>query len=380
MEATIETLTQTLETNPNTSLNQINTNPNVTRRPTLTPRRKLLGVLGMSAGLLGAGIGLAACEEIPASQCPRTAASKQCYIDNTGVRRVGAGSERLSRSEIIANPAAAGLTVYNGDFNVYQDGITISRMAIFGCVGVHADNVTIEDSYIQSDHACTGGDYPDAYSIVSTGFHQDRPDGSGAHNLVIRDSEIFGMNTSQDVAAIGQDGWKAGNVRISGSIKGVRMDHDNVLLHSIIYNLSNSAEHGEGVFIAGGPGNIDGGTANINIIGNYIEANSSTGGIALLNNYDADKITIEDNYVNGQGGAGITGGAYKNKNGSFFTNVVVRNNVIDDDSTPEGLAFCGTCTGNIWTGNVTEKGVTINVPIPWQDGEPYNPADVPATP
>lgn len=348
------------------------------RQRLLSRRQRLVGALGLGAAMPVAAMSATACQPIEAIMGTNSVV-KQHYIDNSGITRPEAPTERAEEGEAASDPEALGLQVHNGDLHVYENGITISRMAIYGCVGIHADSVVMHDVYIQSDHACTGGDHPDAFSIVSTGFHQDRPDGSGAHNFVIYDSEINGMNTTQDIAGIGQDEWKAFNVRIYGTVKGVRADHDNVLWHSAVYNLSSSAEHGEGVFIPGGPGDIVGGTANINIIGNYIESNASTGAIALLNIYDASGITIDGNVVNGRGGAGITGGSYKNKAG-LFKNVVIKNNTIDDDSTPEGLAFNVSTTGNQWTNNKTEKGVVVNAPIPWKDSEPYNPADIPATP
>lgn len=400
MDRTMEQLTQTSLTNPNTSQqNNFNFGREITidallpaqghdqaaaqaekeaifqeqmdaqellasgRGLRLTRLQKLCGALGMGGALGLASLGLTACD--PINNCPRnfSAEAIQCFKDNTGVLRSDGVRERWTQAEILSG--AAGLDTISGDLHIYEDNVTISNKRIFGCVGVHGDNVTMHDVYIESDHACTGGDYPDGYAIVSTGFHQDRPDGSGVHNFKIYDSEIYGKNSSADIAGIGQDEWLAANVYIHGSMKGARVDHNNQLRHSlIIAGVPNPSDHQDGVFFGGGPGNIEGGKADIVIDGNMIlmadNVPQTTGAVALLNNYDGSYVTVTNNLLKGANGTAFGGGGYiakkENGGGDYFSNVVVDSNIFSVNSNPLTIAFCDTCPGNTWTNNLDSNG------------------------
>lgn len=329
----------------------------------------------LGAMLVFASLGLVSCDVVT---CALSANAEQCWAENTGVLRTDGVRERWTGAEIVAGQSP--LVHIMGDVAIYGDNwdsnptdgkINFSNYWVDGCIGVHADNVTINNVLVRSDHMCAGGDYGGAAGLISTGFHEDRPDGSGVKNLVIYDTEIDGMDVEVDNAGIGQADWSAFNVNIHSVVKGVRMDNNNRLQESYIHDLKYSPLppagldiHGEGVFFAGGPGNLEGGPANIVIDHNWIASTGSTGAIAFLNNYDGSYATVNNNYLNGNGGAGFAGGAYTHKSGEYFHHISFTNNVIDVASHPEATAFCNTCTGNVWTSNVDSLGNPVAAPGP----------------
>lgn len=438
MEATIERLTQTLETNPNTSQTQFNVNFDTStdfagsvqsmrsdsglvtvssaegqpasptrisnrkrrrmgtvasdallsteetaafgdivsaeenldaraditsRRNQLTRRRKFFGALGMSVGLLGSGLGLAACDPVTECALNGTATARACWDANTGVERLDGVRERWQEEEILSGTADGQLTRMDDWEVTLGDNAVLENVYLTnGCVKVVGKNVKIDNAYIRSDHVCGGGINGNAVgAIISTGGTEGEPAPSPV-SVTITDTEISGMGSTEDHAGVAQMWWTGYNLNIHDVVKGVRMDEGVNLYESYIHDLVFSVEHhGEAIYWNGGFGPN-------NVSHNWAEAKQSTGAFVLHNTtWASGNAVIENNYFGGNGGASFIGGANFAGNAAFATGIVVRNNAIDTNgSDPDARAFCNTCPGNEWTGNYYVTGATIGgeVPVP----------------
>ena len=95
--------------------------------------------------------------------CAWTAAASSCWAAHTGVLN-GTG---FTEAQILAGQSTLRHVV--GDQTITQAGTVIANEWIDGCIAVKANNVTIEDSLIDTQDQCSGGNGQAAPIAINDG-------------------------------------------------------------------------------------------------------------------------------------------------------------------------------------------------------------------
>jgi len=286
----------------------------------------------------------------PPSGCALTAAAESCWAANTGV-------PGWTNAQIVAGQSP--LQKVTGDVTITQDGLTFANKWVEGCIAVKASNVTIQNVLVRSNHGCYGGKTAGTSALISTGANG----GGGIKNLRVIDTEIDGRNTPGDTMGIGQTEYTCIRCDIHGTAKGAKADQNVTVQDSYLHDISyDGTTHTENFFYNGGAGNII-------VKHNWMKANPqySTAAVSFNNDWAGAYATVDSNYLEGNGGAGFTGGAM-GKNPPNMHHIVVTNNRFSPNNSWGAAAAYGfdpNAAGNVWTNNtLASTGALIPAPRP----------------
>jgi len=237
--------------------------------------------------------------------------------------------------------------------------LTFANKWVEGCIAVKASNVTIQNVLVRSNHGCYGGKTAGTSALISTGANG----GGGIKNLRVIDTEIDGRNTPGDTMGIGQTEYTCIRCDIHGTAKGAKADQNVTVQDSYLHDISyDGTTHTENFFYNGGAGNII-------VKHNWMKANPqySTAAVSFNNDWAGAYATVDSNYLEGNGGAGFTGGAM-GKNPPNMHHIVVTNNRFSPNNSWGAAAAYGfdpNAAGNVWTNNtLASTGALIPAPRP----------------
>ena len=130
-------------------------------------------------------------------------------------------------------PAGTSLK-HSGDLNVTTDGAVISGLDVDGCVDVHANHVTIQDSRITCSRPTTAVRLFDGYT-----------------GLTVQDTEIDGSGVVS--SAVGFSNFTLLRVNIHDVVDGPRLGDDTAIVDSYVHDLVRTDDsHNDTVQVTGG--------------------------------------------------------------------------------------------------------------------------------
>lgn len=297
-----------------------------------------------------------------AAGCTLNIAGRACYEAHSGVPGLTAAQITGGLTE---------LTHTVGDRDITTDGTVIDKQWIDGCVAIHANNVTIKNSYIRTSSWCHGGDNTSSPAAISTGGCHTTGQQTG---LVIQDSEIDAGNVTSDYVGIGACNFTLLRVNVHGGTQPVWAGHTVTIAESYLHDPTTAAapNHTEAL-------NADSGD-NIYLHDSWLsavnspQAGSQTGALAINNSYGAaHDIIVQNNFLEGANGVDVTfgGGGGRGctaaycKPWGFAYGVWFVGNHLSPNSYPfPQYGWVSSYTESIgmsWTGNVqSETGATVN--------------------
>jgi hypothetical protein len=282
--------------------------------------------------------------------CALTAEAESCWAANTGV-------PGWTNAQIVAGQSP--LQKVNGDVAITVDGTVYANKWVEGCIAVKASNVTIQNVLVRSDHPCYGGLRHGVGAVISTGDNG----GGGIKNLRVIDTEIDGRGVRGDSMGIGQTEYTCIRCNIHGNAKGAKADQNVTVQDSYLHHLSfDGSTHTENFF-------YDGGAGNVVVKHNWMKANAqySTAAVSFNNDWAGSNALVDSNYLEGNGGAGFTGGAM-GKTPPNMHHIVVTNNKFSPNNSWGAAAAYGfdpNAPGNVWSNNtLTSTGALIPAPRP----------------
>lgn len=232
-------------------------------------------------------------------------------------------------------PAGVTLTAYTGS-STPAAGAVIDAKLVTTCLAISQPNVTIRRSRIQA----------------SCGWVVDV---TGSGSLLIEDSEIDCANAGGNQAGLGEWGFVAHRIEITGGCgNGIDGDRDFTITDSYIHNLApeGGGGHGDGIQSCCAANVV---IRHNTIIGQSADGSNTTSAIILpIANPPAGPITIDGNFLGG--------GAYTLYCAST-ANQSVTNNVFGHRPGPLGAEFgyVDNCEqAGTFSGNVTDTGQPVN--------------------
>ena len=286
----------------------------------------------------------------PAGGCALTAAAESCWAAATGV-------PGWTNAQIVAGQSP--LQKVTGDVTITVDGTVYANKWVEGCIAVKASNVTIQNVLVRSNHPCYGGKTAGTGAVISTGANG----GGGIRNLRVIDTEIDGRGVAGDTMGIGQTEYTCIRCNIHGTAKGAKADQNVTVQDSYLHHLSyDGSTHTENFF-------YDGGAGNVMVKHNWMKANPqySTAAVSFNNDWPGHYGTVDSNYLEGNGGAGFTGGAM-GKTPPNMDHIVVTNNKFSPNNSwgaAGAYGFDPNAPGNVWTNNTNAvTGAQIPAPRP----------------
>jgi hypothetical protein len=304
----------------------------------------------LAVAVVGGALSPSSCTRVNPVMCDLNIAAEPCWAENSGVNK-------LTGAQILGGETT--LTHVVGDQIITVDGTTISEQWIDGCIAVKANNVTITNSLIRSDHVCHGGNEKTAGAIIDNG---NVDGGLQPKGLVIRDTEIIGLNVTSAMTGVGTHDLTCDRCNIHGVTVGVYTDDNAIVTNSYIHDPTPNAgeAHIDGVFIDTGN--------NILVEHSYITMESApdwvSAAVGIFNDsIEGDAITVTSSFLEGGGGWDITGGAFAQKKYPYFTNLHIIDNALSPNHKAYATGFDPSATGNIWAGNKdSESGALVPAP------------------
>jgi hypothetical protein len=278
--------------------------------------------------------------------CALTTAAVSCWASHTGV-------PGYTEAQILAGHSP--LKHVLGDVTITTNGTVIANEWIDGCVAVDADNVTIEDSLIRTRDTCQGGNHGTASSAVNDG------DGDTPTGLVIKDTEVDGMNSIGDAYGISGDNYTCQRCNVHGFSKNVAAGHAVLIEDTYSHDLTIHDEcvHSNAVYVNS--------STDVTVEHSYLRATGTDDGCvtaAFMNGGSygpPSNDTIEGSYLAGVAGADM-------QEGCGSTNIHVTGNAFSDDNGFKGKDFIYGFdihdAGNVWTGNYVAESPSLPAPPP----------------
>lgn len=282
--------------------------------------------------------------------CALTAAAEPCWASHTGV-------PGYSEAQILAGRSPLRHVV--GNLTIATPGMVISNEWIDGCVAINADNVTIEDSLIHTQAVCQGGNQGTTGSAINDG------NGPSPTGLVVKDTEVDGMNTAGDTYGISDDNYSCLRCNVHGFSKNLAAGNNVVIQDSYSHDLSinDQCSHANPVY-------ADSAT-NVRVEHSYLRASGTSDGCitaAFMNGGSwkaPSNDTIADSYLEGVKGADM-------QEGCGSTGVRVINDAFSSDNGYSGTdyvyGFDVRDAGNVWTGDYVPE--LSHKPAPPPGGNP----------
>lgn len=287
-----------------------------------------------------------------APACPLTLAGAGCWEANTGV-------PGYSETQILAGDSP--LKHVTGNLVVRAPGAVIANEWIDGCVAIDADNVTIENSLIDTRNTCQGGNGTTAPSAIN--------DGGGGNDavtgLVIENSEVDGLNVAGDSYGIAGVNYMCIGCNVHGFAKNLAAGASVLIESSYSHDLSinDQCAHASDVYADSG--------VDIAVEHSYLQATGTSDGCitaAFMNGGSygpPSNITVHDNFLEGTAGADM-------QEGCGSTNVSVTDNAFSDQNGFSGTdyvyGFDRRDAGNVWSGNYVPEH--SDEPAPPPNGDP----------
>lgn len=284
--------------------------------------------------------------------CPLTRRAASCWDTGTGV-------PGYAEAQILAGHST--LRHVRGNVTVRRAGAVIANRWIDGCVAVDADNVTIEDSLIHTQHTCKGGNRTTAPSAINDGGN-----GNGAvTGLVIKDTEVDGINIGGDSFGVSGVNFTCTGCNVHGFAKNIAAGYRVLIMNSYSHDLSTNDQcnHASDIYADSG--------LYITVEHSYLQASGTSDNCitaAFMNggSYGPPAhVRIDRSFLEGYAGADM-------QEGCGSTYVVVTGNAFSDNNGYGGTdyvyGFDRQDTGNVWSGNyVPERS---HRPAPPPRGDP----------
>lgn len=299
---------------------------------------------GSGTGTPGGSAGGNGAPPPTAGPCGLTSSAEACWAAHTGV-------PGYTETQILAGESPLKHVV--GDITVTTPGTVISNEWIDGCVAIDADNVTIEDSLIHTQDACNGGNGGSAGSAVNDG------NGAAPTGLMIKDTEVDGMNATGDSYGVSGDNYTCLRCNVHGFSKNIGA-FDNVVIqdsYSHDLSLNDQCSHSSTVYADS--------ASNVTVEHSFLRATGTSTqcvNSAFMNGGSwnpPSNDTIDSSYLEGVYGADM-------QEGCGSTGVRVTNNAFSSDNGYGGTdyvyGFDSHDSGNVWAGNYVPE--LSNEPAP----------------
>lgn len=278
--------------------------------------------------------------------CALTAAAEPCWASHTGV-------PGYTETQILAGQSPLRHVV--GDITVTTPGAVISNEWIQGCIAVDAEDVTIEDSLIRTRDTCQGGNRGTASSAVNDG------NGSSPTGLVIRDTEVDGMNAPGDAYGISGSNYTCLRCNVHGFSKNIAAGSAVLIQDTYSHDLSlkDQCSHSSTIYADS--------AKNVRVEHSYLTASGTSDGCitaAFMNGGSwspPSGDTIDGSYLEGVSGADM-------QEGCGSTNIHVTDNAFSSVNGYHGTdyvyGFEPRDLGNIWSGNYIPQLTQAAAPPP----------------